>query len=193
MLKNVLRWAGLMMGGVVMATVPMNGATALTLKSGATSVLEVIPASIRTTPDVGQSPNLLALSLPEDLLYVEHEWVHVQGKYAVVGIISVFAQKLFGDITAVELPREGEVYRRIQSSGALESTSGSYETFTPVSGRVVAVNTALYNVPQLINEDPYGKGWLFVIEMSDPDELNSLLVDADQYRPTFERFEREGL
>ena len=115
----------------------------------------------------------------EGLLYSEsHEWVKVDGNVALIGI-SDFAQAELGDITYVELPAEGDEFSAGDEFGALESVKASSELYTPVSGSVVAVNSALEDAPEQINEDPYA-AWIIKLEMSDKAELDALM-DAAAY------------
>lgn len=113
----------------------------------------------------------------EGLLYSEsHEWVKVDGDVAVIGV-SDFAQAEMGDITYVDLPEEGDEFSKEEDFGALESVKASSELYSPVSGTVVAVNSALEDAPELINADPYAN-WIIKIEMSDKAELDTLLNAA---------------
>lgn len=115
----------------------------------------------------------------DGLLYSEsHEWVKVDGNVALIGI-SDFAQAELGDITYVELPAEGDEFSAGDEFGALESVKASSELYTPVSGSVVAVNSALEDAPEQINEDPYA-AWIIKLEMSDKAELDALM-DAAAY------------
>ena len=113
----------------------------------------------------------------EGLLYSEsHEWVKVDGDVAVIGV-SDFAQAEMGDITYVDLPEEGDEFSKEEDFGALESVKASSELYSPVSGKVIAVNAALEDAPELINADPYAN-WIIKIEMSDKAELDTLLNAA---------------
>jgi glycine cleavage system H protein len=115
----------------------------------------------------------------EGLLYSEsHEWVKVEGNIAVIGV-SDFAQAEMGDITYVDLPDEGDEFEKGEDFGALESVKASSELYTPVSGKVVEVNTALEDAPELINEDAF-ENWIIKVEMSDESELEDLM-DAKAY------------
>lgn len=120
----------------------------------------------------------------DGLLYSEsHEWVKVDGNVALIGI-SDFAQAELGDITYVELPAEGDEFSAGDEFGALESVKASSELYTPVSGSVVAVNSALEDAPEQINEDPYA-AWIIKLEMSDKAELDALM-DAAAYEKVAE-------
>lgn len=117
---------------------------------------------------------------PDDIKYHrEHAWVRVEGKRATVGITD-FAQQQLGDIVYVDLP---EVETEVDADSELseiESTKATSPVISPVSGTVVEVNEDLADSPEIINEDPYGNGWIAVIEMSDPSETNDLL-SKDEY------------
>lgn len=114
----------------------------------------------------------------EGLLYSEsHEWVKVDGDVAIIGITD-FAQSEMGDITYVDLPGEGDEVEKDADFGALESVKASSELYSPVSGTVAAVNEALEDAPELINEDPYAN-WIIKVKISDTAELDSLLSAAD--------------
>lgn len=113
----------------------------------------------------------------DGLLYSEsHEWVRVEGNVAVIGV-SDFAQEEMGDITYVDMPQEGDDVQAGEEFGALESVKASSELFSPVSGKVAAVNTELEDSPEKVNEDPYG-AWIIKVEMSDTSELSKLLAPA---------------
>ncbi len=121
------------------------------------------------------------MELPDDLRYTpEHEWVRVDGSRARVGITD-FAQDALGDVVYVDLPDDGSEVRAGATCAEVESTKSVSEIYAPVSGRIVEVNAALADAPDAVNSDPYGSGWLFVIEMSAPDEVGGLL-DAAGYR-----------
>ncbi|WP_029420292.1 glycine cleavage system protein GcvH [Alicyclobacillus macrosporangiidus] len=119
--------------------------------------------------------------IPADLKYSkEHEWVRVEGNRAYVGITD-FAQDELGDIVFVELPEVGAQVTANETFGTVESVKTVSDLFAPVSGKVVEVNGALADNPEKVNESPYGDGWMIVIEMSNPEELNQLL-DAAGYQ-----------
>ena len=114
----------------------------------------------------------------EGLLYSEsHEWVKVDGDIAIIGVTD-FAQSEMGDITYVDLPGEGDEVEKDADFGALESVKASSELYSPVSGTVAAVNEALEDAPELINEDPYAN-WIIKVKISDTAELDALLSAAD--------------
>lgn len=119
--------------------------------------------------------------VPEDLRYTrEHEWIRVEGGRGVVGITH-YAQTQLGDVVYVELPPEGREVRAGEPFGVVESVKSVSDLYAPVSGRVVAVNPRLADAPELVNQDPYGEGWMIAVELSDPSELDRLL-DAPGYR-----------
>jgi glycine cleavage system H protein len=118
---------------------------------------------------------------PEGLHYTrEHEWLRLEGQEAVIGITD-FAQESLGDVVFVELPAAGTELTAGKPFGVVESNKSVSDLFAPVSGRVVAVNTALADVPEAVNRDPYGDGWLIRIAVAAPEQLEQLL-DAAQYR-----------
>ncbi|OGW53230.1 MAG: glycine cleavage system protein H [Nitrospirae bacterium RBG_19FT_COMBO_55_12] len=123
---------------------------------------------------------------PEDIKYHrDHVWVRVEGKRATIGITD-YAQHQLGDIVYVDLPEaETEVDAESELS-EIESTKATSPIVSPVSGTVVEVNEDLADSPEIINDDPYGNGWLIVIEMSDPSEVDDLMA-KDEY----EKFVKE--
>jgi glycine cleavage system H protein len=125
------------------------------------------------------------MDFPDELRYsAEHEWVAVDGPRARIGITD-FAQDSLGDVVYVELPGVGTNVLAHASCAEVESTKSVSEIFSPVTGTVVEVNDALNDAPEQLNADPYGVGWIFVVEMADPTELDSLL-DASAYRALVE-------
>lgn len=103
-----------------------------------------------------------------------HEWIEVEGKIGTIGITD-FAQKELGDIVFVETPKEGQEIKGGTQMGTVESVKAVSELNAPVSGKVVEVNKELETLPQLLNEDPFGKGWIIKIELSNPSELDELM------------------
>jgi glycine cleavage system H protein len=119
------------------------------------------------------------VNVPEDLLYTsDHEWVRIEGERARVGITD-FAQDALGDVVFVGLPASGQEVVAGGVCGEVESTKSVSEIYAPVSGVVVEVNTAVADNPEQVNEDPYGDGWMFVIELAAPDTGH--LLDAAAY------------
>ncbi|MEM3397404.1 MAG: glycine cleavage system protein GcvH [Thermoplasmata archaeon] len=121
-------------------------------------------------------------NVPEDLLYTEsHEWVKVEGKNARMGITD-YAQEALTEIVNIDFAVEpGTVVEKGKAIIVLDSVKSSNEVYAPVSGKVVELNEGLKNELENINKDPYGKGWLAVIEMTNPSETNGLL-DANAYK-----------
>jgi glycine cleavage system H protein len=120
------------------------------------------------------------MNVPEDLKYTsDHEWARVEGERIVVGITD-FAQDALGDIVFVELPALGVAVSKGGPLGEVESTKSVSQIYAPISGTVAEVNETLRSAPETLNADPYGEGWLCVIEASDAGEVSSLL-DAGAY------------
>lgn len=116
----------------------------------------------------------------KDLRYANtHEWVRVEGNIATVGI-SDHAQSELGELVFVELPSVGAEIAAGDEAGVVESVKAASDIYAPVSGRIIEVNEVLENSPNLVNEEPYGEGWLYKIQMSDAAEADDLL-DAEQY------------
>jgi glycine cleavage system H protein len=117
---------------------------------------------------------------PDDLKYArDHEWVRGRGDRATVGITD-YAQEQLSDVVYVDLPPVGTAVTGGEPFGEVESTKSLSDLYSPVSGRIVGRNDVLDKRPELINSDPYGQGWLIVVEMSDPGELDQLM-DAEAY------------
>jgi glycine cleavage system H protein len=115
---------------------------------------------------------------PTDLRYhEEHEWIRVNGKQATMGI-SNFAQDALGDIVFIDMPKVGTAVTAGQQIGEVESTKTTSSIYTPVTGKIVNVNADLKDHPEVVNADPYGKGWMVVIELSDPGQINGLMTAA---------------
>ena len=120
------------------------------------------------------------MTTPDGLRYSpEHEWVRVEGDRAVVGITD-YAQDALGDVVYVQLPNVGLNVAAHASIAEIESTKSVSEVYCPLSGTVVATNGELDDRPEAINEDAYGQGWIFTIELADPAELDGLM-DAEAY------------
>jgi len=121
------------------------------------------------------------LSVPQELRYSrEHEWVRVDGSIARVGITD-FAQESLGDVVFVQLPDVGLEIVAGASAAEIESTKSVSDVYVPVSGIVEAINETLVDAPELVNQDPYGAGWILEVTLSDPAELDGLM-DAAAYR-----------
>ena len=116
---------------------------------------------------------------PEGLKYAKtHEWLKVEDNEGKVGI-TYYAQDRLGDITFVELPQVGAELTKGKSFGTVESFKAVSEFYAPVSGKVIQVNRELRNNPELINQDPYGQGWILVVEIASPAEMEELLSPGD--------------
>ena len=115
------------------------------------------------------------MEVPKDLRYtIEHEWIRVNGSKAVIGITQ-FAQDQLGDVVFVEMPAPDSEITKENTMGVVESVKTVSDLYAPASGKVIAVNSELETQPELINSEPYGKGWILELELSDPKELDSLL------------------
>ena len=117
---------------------------------------------------------------PDDLRYhKEHTWVKASGRKATIGITD-YAQDALGDIVYIDLP-EADVYVEINAEiGEIESTKATSSVIAPVSGKILEINEDLAESPEMINEDPYGKGWIAVIELDEASEVDELM-DASEY------------
>ena len=119
-------------------------------------------------------------NVPLDLRYTrEHEWARLEGEVVTVGITQ-FAQEQLGDVVYVELPKIGATLTAMRPFGVVESVKAASDLFAPLSGEVTEVNTALDSAPELINQDPYERGWIIKARPSDPAQLDQLLT-AEQY------------
>jgi glycine cleavage system H protein len=117
---------------------------------------------------------------PEDLRYSkEHEWVRVEGNVATIGVTK-FAVEQLGDVTQVDLPKEGEVVKKDDVFGTVESVKAVSDVYAPLSGKIVKVNFPLADSPEYLNDEPYDEGWMVQIELSNPKELDAMM-SADQY------------
>ena len=131
------------------------------------------------------------MEFPDDLRYSkEHEWIRSEGDRVEIGITD-FAQEELGDVVFVELPEAGATVEAMVPFGVVESVKAVSDLFAPVSGTVVEVNEELLDRPELINESPYGEGWMIVVEASNPEELQQLLSAAD-YQAYTEQEKSEG-
>lgn len=125
------------------------------------------------------------MEFPEDLRYTkEHEWVRLEGTRARVGITD-FAQDALGDVVYVDLPEVGARVEADQPLGEVESTKSVSDVYTPVTGSIAERNPLVDERPELVNEQPYGDGWLVAIDVEDPAAIEDLL-DADAYRSLVE-------
>ena len=118
--------------------------------------------------------------IPGDLKFLKsHEWARVEDNGQVTIGISDHAQGLLGDLVYVELPTVGDDVAAGGAVAVVESVKAASDVYSPVSGKIVAVNAALADKPETINEDAYGEGWLFVVQPSEPEQLNELLSPDD--------------
>ena len=125
------------------------------------------------------------MNVPAELRYsIDHEWVSRDGTTVRVGITD-YAQDALGDVVFVSLPAAGAAVSAGSTCAEVESTKSVSDIYAPVSGTIVEVNRALDDTPEQLNTDPYGSGWIFVVEMRDPPELDALL-DAAGYRALVE-------
>ncbi|MEX1054559.1 MAG: glycine cleavage system protein GcvH [Rhodothermales bacterium] len=121
------------------------------------------------------------MDFPGDRRYTkEHEWIRLEGDIATVGITD-FAQGELGDVVYVELQPAGTEIQRDEAFGTVEAVKTVSELYMPVTGRIAEINEELEGHPEYVNEDPYGKGWMIKLELTDPSEIDALLT-ADQYR-----------
>ena len=118
---------------------------------------------------------LSELNFPDDVVYTDdHEWTKMENDEAVIGI-SDYAQDQLGDIVFVELPQVGETFEKGAEFGTVESVKAVSELFLPVSGEIVAVNDALEDTPELVNNEPYAGGWMLRVKLSETSELDQLM------------------
>lgn len=121
------------------------------------------------------------MKFPSELRYTEHdEWVLIDGEEVVTGITD-FAQDQLSDIVYIELPEAGEHYEKGDAYGVVESVKAASDVYMPVTGEIIAVNEALEDTPEIVNEDPYGDGWFIRIKADSLDEVKDLL-DSEAYR-----------
>jgi glycine cleavage system H protein len=123
-------------------------------------------------------------NVPADLRYTkEHEWAKLEGDKARVGI-TAFAQEQLGDVVFVELPKVGAKVTAMKTFGVVESVKAVSDLFAPLSGEVVETNTELTKKPETVNSDPYGQGWMIVIKLANPKEMDGLMSAADYEKLT---------
>ena len=123
-------------------------------------------------------------NVPPDLRYTrEHEWAKVEGDRARIGI-TAFAQEQLGDVVFVELPKVGAKVTAMKTFGVVESVKAVSDLFAPITGEIVEVNALLPKKPELVNSDPYGQGWMLVIRMSNPKEVDGLMSAGDYEKLT---------
>jgi glycine cleavage system H protein len=121
------------------------------------------------------------MTVPENLKYTkDHEWILVEGTTGTVGITD-HAQGELGDVVFVELPASGKPVKHGESFGTIEAVKAVSDLYAPVTGQIIEANAALSANPELVNKDPYGKGWMVKIKITNPDELKQLM-DAKAYQ-----------
>ncbi len=121
------------------------------------------------------------MDFPEELKYTkDHEWIRVEGDVATVGITAYAASEL-GDIVYVDIESEDEELDAEESFGSVEAVKTVSDLYMPVSGTVIEKNEAIDDTPEIVNEDPYGEGWMIKIQMSNPGEIDGLMT-ADLYK-----------
>ncbi len=129
------------------------------------------------------------MHVPDELRYTrDHEWMRIEGDEAVIGITEYAAGEL-GDVVFVELPAEGTALESAQPFGVIESVKTASDLYSPAAGEVLAINPALADKPELVNDDPYGEGWMVRIKLSDPAAAaasSDRVMDADAYRTLIE-------
>ena len=121
------------------------------------------------------------MNFPENLKYTaEHEWIRIEGNYGWVGITD-YAQSELGDVVFVEIPAAGSKIEKGKSFGTIEAVKAVSDLFAPVTGEIAEVNAEVKDHPEIVNKDPYGKGWMVKISITDPAEVNALL-DVQAYK-----------
>ena len=119
------------------------------------------------------------MNIPVDLKYTkDHEWVRIEGNEAIVGITD-FAQSELGDIVFVEVDTEGEILDAEEVFGTVEAVKTVSDLFMPFKSEIISFNSHLDNSPELVNSDPYGKGWMIRVKIIDPSDIDSLLTSDD--------------
>ena len=122
------------------------------------------------------------MNVPEDLLYTkDHEWIRIEGDTGYVGVTD-FAQGELGDIVFIEIETVGETLDKEDVFGSIEAVKTVSDMFMPVSGEILEMNPALDETPDVVNKDPYGKGWMVKIKLNNPSEI-SLLLSPEKYKP----------
>lgn len=128
------------------------------------------------------------MNIPKELKYSkDHEWVRIEGEKVIIGIDD-YAQSQLGDVVFVELPEVGSVVACGDSFSVVESVKAVSDIYAPVSGKIIEVNEVLADTPECINEDPYGEGWIVVIELENASEVDNLM-DSEAYQIMLEEGE----
>ena len=121
------------------------------------------------------------MNFPEQVKYTaDHEWIRVEGQFGWIGITD-YAQSELGDIVYIEIPAVGTKVEKGKSFGTIEAVKAVSDLFAPVAGEVVDINTGMKDHPEIVNKDPYGKGWMVKIAITDPAQLDTLL-DEQAYK-----------
>lgn len=121
------------------------------------------------------------MNIPQELKYTkDHEWIRIEGDHIVIGVTD-FAQKELGDIVYVDVDTEGDTVEKEEVFGSVEAVKTVSDLFMPITGEVVAFNEDLEDAPELVNNDPYGAGWMIKVAVSDASELEDLL-SAEEYK-----------
>jgi glycine cleavage system H protein len=121
------------------------------------------------------------MNVPENLFYTkDHEWLKVEGQFGFVGVTD-FAQGELGDVVFIEIETLGETLKKEEVFGTIEAVKTVSDMFMPVGGEILEVNPSLEESPDVVNKDPYGKGWMIKIKISDPAEIKGLL-SAESYK-----------
>lgn len=121
------------------------------------------------------------MNFPTNVKYTnEHEWIRLEGEEAYVGITD-YAQTQLGDIVFVDIPTEGEILEKGETFGSIEVVKTVSDLFLPIGGEIIEVNPALEDNPELVNNDPYGEGWIIRIKPTDVSEIDDLL-DSEAYK-----------
>ena len=129
--------------------------------------------------------------VPDGLLYTrDHEWIKVEGNVITIGVTD-YGQKKLREVVYVELPTVGQRVEEGEAIATLESVKASAEVYTPASGRVIEVNSKLVDSPELVNDDPYGDGWIARIELEEERGFEDLM-EPDEYRKYLEDLEEKG-
>ena len=129
--------------------------------------------------------------VPEGYLYTrDHEWIKVEGNVITIGVTD-YGQKKLREVVYVELPTVGQKVEEGEAIATLESVKASAEVYTPASGKVIEVNSRLVDSPELVNDDPYGEGWIAKIELEEGREFEDLM-EPDEYRKYLEDLEERG-
>ena len=127
------------------------------------------------------SKTISNMNVPENLLYTkDHEWLRVEGDFGYVGVTD-FAQSELGDIVFIEIETVGETLMKEEVFGTIEAVKTVSDMFMPVSGEILESNPALEESPDVVNKDPYGKGWMVKIKLTNPSEVNDLL-SSEKYK-----------